>query len=48
MSERMDEGDILQIAKINIDIVDKTPDIFRKFVNIGPNLLYSAFQKIIS
>jgi methionyl-tRNA formyltransferase len=48
MSERMDEGNILQIQEIKIDIIDKTPDIFRKFVNIGPNLLYSTLQKIIS
>ena len=48
MSQRMDEGDILQIAKIDIDIVDKAPDIFRKFVDIGPVLLHDTIQKIIS
>ena len=39
MSEKMDEWDILQIAKIKVDMVDKTPDIFQKFVDIGPELL---------
>ena len=48
MSQRMDEGDILQIAKIDIDIVDKAPDIFRKFVDIGTVLLHDTIQKIIS
>ena len=48
MSQRMDEGDILQIAKIDIDIVDKAPDIFQKFVQIGPELLRDTLQKIIS
>ena len=46
MSEGMDEGDILQIAKIDIDIVDKSPDIFQRFVHIGPKLLYDTLQKI--
>lgn len=48
MSERMDEGGILQIAKIDIDIVDKAPDIFQKFVHIGPELLQVTLQKIKS
>ena len=48
MSERMDEGNILQIAKIDIDIVDKSPDIFQKFVDIGPELLRDTLQKIQS
>ena len=39
MSERMDEWDILQIAKIKVDKVDKSPDIFQKFVDKGPELL---------
>ena len=39
MSERMDEWDILQIAKIKVDKVDRSPDIFEKFVDIGPELL---------
>ena len=39
MSQKMDEWDILQIAKIKVDKVDKSPDIFQKFVDIGPELL---------
>jgi hypothetical protein len=34
MSERMDEGNLLKIEDIDVDIVDKTPDIFNKFEQI--------------
>ncbi|MCH8518529.1 methionyl-tRNA formyltransferase [Candidatus Gracilibacteria bacterium] len=46
MSERMDEGDILEIAKIKVDTVDKSPDIFQKFTRIGPELLRSTLLKV--
>ena len=46
MSEWMDEWDILQIGKINIDKVDRSQDIFEKFVNIGPELLRDTLVKI--
>lgn len=48
MSEWMDEWDILKIAKINIDNIDKTQDIFNKFSNIGPNLLKETLEKVIT
>lgn len=46
MSEGMDEWDILQIAKIKVDKVDRTEDIFQKFVDIGPELLRDTLVKI--
>jgi len=46
MSEKMDEWDILQIAKIKVDKVDRSEDIFQKFVNIGPELLRDTLLKI--
>lgn len=48
MSEWLDEWDILKIEKIDIDILDKTPDIFRKFENIWPKLLVDTLNWIIS
>lgn len=48
MSERMDEWDILQIAKIKVDKVDRSEDIFQKFVDIGPELLRDTLKKIQS
>jgi hypothetical protein len=30
----MDEGNLLKIEEIDVDIVDKTPDIFAKFEKI--------------
>ncbi len=47
MSEGMDEWDILKIAKIDVDIVDKTPDIFKKFEEIWPKLLVETLTWII-
>jgi len=47
MSEWMDEWDILDIKKINIDKRDKTEDIFKKFEKIGPNLLINTLNWII-
>lgn len=34
MSEKMDEWDILSVKEINIDILDKTPDLFKKFEKV--------------
>lgn len=48
MSEGMDEGNILKIEEVNIDILDKTPEIFKKFENIGVNLLISTLNGILS
>jgi methionyl-tRNA formyltransferase len=48
MSEWMDEWDILKIEEINIDILDKTPEIFKKFENIWPELLISTLKSIIT
>lgn len=48
MSEWMDEWDILKIEEINIDIFDKTPDIFKKFEKIGVNLLVNTLKSIVS
>ena len=48
MSEWMDEGNILKIAKFSIDIIDTSAYIFQKFVTIGPNLLRTTLQDIIS
>ncbi|MDD3302512.1 MAG: methionyl-tRNA formyltransferase [Candidatus Gracilibacteria bacterium] len=47
MSEGMDEGDLLSIKEIDVDIVDKTGDIFRKFEDVGPNLLVETLNGII-
>lgn len=47
MSEKMDEGDILKVQKINIDIVDTSEDIFAKCVDVGPVLLYETLQDIL-
>nr|MDD3720182.1 methionyl-tRNA formyltransferase [Candidatus Gracilibacteria bacterium] len=48
MSEGMDEGDVLKIAEIKVDNVDKTPDLFKKFEEIGPKLLIETLNGIIS
>lgn len=47
MSEWMDEWDIFKIQNINIDIKDKTPDIFKKFESFGAELLFSTLKEII-
>jgi len=47
MSIWMDEWDILDIKKIIIDKVDKTPDIFNKFELIGPRLLVDTLNGIL-
>lgn len=48
MSEWMDEWDILNIQKTPIDIMDKTPDIFKKFENIWAELLINTLKQIIN
>jgi len=48
MSEGMDEWNILKIERINIDILDKTPDIFNKFENIWTDLLINTLNWIIN
>ncbi|MDD5769376.1 MAG: methionyl-tRNA formyltransferase [Candidatus Gracilibacteria bacterium] len=48
MSKGMDEGDILKIEEIEINILDKTPDIFAKFEQIGAKILVESLEKIIS
>ncbi len=47
MSEGMDEWDILAQKEVKIDIVDKVIDIFKKFEEIAPELLYNTLHKII-
>lgn len=47
MSEWMDEWDVLKIEEIEVDIVDKTPDIFAKFESIWPKLLLDTLFWII-
>lgn len=48
MSEGMDEWDILKIEKTQIDILDKTPDIFKKFEQFWTNLLINTLKWIIN
>ena len=48
MSEWMDEWDILDIKKINIEKLDTTEDIFKKFEAIGPKLLINTLKWIIN
>lgn len=47
MSEWMDEWDILAIEKVNIDKLDKTLDIFKKFEKIWPKILVNTLNKIV-
>ncbi len=42
MSEWMDEWDILKIEEIEIDILDKTLDIFQKFQNNWADLVINT------
>ncbi|MDD3145254.1 MAG: methionyl-tRNA formyltransferase [Candidatus Gracilibacteria bacterium] len=48
MSQGMDEGDILAIKEVKIDILDKTENIFKKFEEIGTELLTNTLKKVIS
>lgn len=47
MSEWTDEWDILNIEEVNIDINDKTNDIFKKFELIWPKLLLQTLNWIL-
>jgi methionyl-tRNA formyltransferase len=47
MSEWMDEWDILDIKEVNIDKLDTTENIFKKFEDIAPNLLINTLKWII-
>ena len=46
MSEWMDEWNILDIKKTNIDKLDKKEDIFKKFESIGPKLLIDTLNDL--
>lgn len=48
MNEDMDEGNILKIAEINVDIVDKTPDIFKKFEKFWAKLLIESLKWVMT
>lgn len=48
MSEWMDEWDILSIKEVEINILDKTKDIFDKFSKIWTNLLSETLQKYLN
>lgn len=47
MSEWMDEWDILKVEEVDIDIMDKTQDIFKKFEDIWPKLLYDSLNGVL-
>lgn len=47
MSEGLDEWDLLKIEEIKVDIVDKTPDIYKKFEYIWPKLLLDTLFWVI-
>ena len=46
MSEGMDEGDMLQIAKVPIGPNDTSLDIFQKFIQVWPELLIDTLKKV--
>lgn len=48
MSEGMDEWDILNIEKVELDPQDKTEDIFKKFETKSPTLLVETLKQIIN
>lgn len=48
MSEWMDEWDVLKIEEVNVDILDKTPDIFKKFELFWASLLVDTLNWILS
>jgi methionyl-tRNA formyltransferase len=39
---------MLKVETVDIDIVDTSEDIFKKFVQIGPELLIQTLREIIS
>ena len=48
MSEGMDEWDILNIEKVELDPQDKTEDIFKKFETKSPTLLVETIKQIMN
>jgi len=48
MSEWMDEWDILNIKEVDITKDNKTEDVFEKFENIWPALLYKTLNDILN
>jgi len=48
MSEKMDEWDILAIEKVDINILDKSPDIFTKFEEFWADLLVETLKWVLS
>jgi methionyl-tRNA formyltransferase len=48
MSEGMDEWDILEIQKVDIDNMDTSENVFEKFVSIGPKLLVNTLHKVFT
>lgn len=48
MSEKMDEWDILAIKEVDIDILDNTISIFKKFEELWAKLLYDTLLKVVS
>ena len=47
MSEGMDEWNILKIEEIEVDKIDKTSDIFKKFEQVWPSLLVWTLKEIM-
>ncbi|MDP5038862.1 MAG: methionyl-tRNA formyltransferase [Candidatus Gracilibacteria bacterium] len=48
MSAGMDEGGVFITHKVDIDILDKTPDIFKKFEEKGAEVLFEVLNNIIN
>lgn len=48
MSAGMDEWDMLKVATVDIDNVDTSEDIFKKFVDVWPELLVETLKEIMS
>ena len=48
MSEWMDEGDILKIEEVEIWDNDKTPNLFKKFEKIWPDLLVDTLKWVLN
>ncbi len=47
MSEAMDEWDILSVHNVQVDKLDNTLDIFKRFEEIGPKLLINTLNWIL-
>ena len=48
MSEGMDEWEMLAKKEVILDILDKTPNVFKKFENFGAKLLLETLEQVIS